>query len=82
MCIYWLYARDALRRIRVYVNKRERRLKGRGCLRSTHLRVVATTTTSGLWVASDHRRLGMASGHLASNETEAINKFIHNRRST
>ena len=32
--------------------------------------------TTGLWLASDHCHLGMASGHVASNDTEAINNFI------
>ena len=46
----------------------------RGYSRSTYFRIVATPTTYSLWLASDHRHcsLGMALGHLASNETEAL----------
>ena len=43
--------------------------------------LAAPPTTSGLRLGHDHRCSPMASGHVASNQAEAIDKFIHSRRS-
>ena len=41
------------------------------------LYLVSATTASGLWLAPDHCHLGVALGHVALNDMEAIDNFIH-----
>ena len=40
-----------------------------------------TIATSSLCLVLNHCHLGMALGHVASNETEAVDNFIHDCRS-
>ena len=73
-----LYARYALRITYVIVHNRDIRRKDQWSAHEPILRryaqsVQAVATTSGLWLAYDHRRLVMASGHKGLIDAEATN---------